>query len=133
MLDYLDKRHIESRIGYVNGVDTPHPTKNGKTRASRSRWHLSVWVALVAVGYHILGAVVQRLEPTAGWLDTGSMSIALFAAWSCMLGVALAGLLPALIVTIGKKGGMKGWKTPHLNIAMLVLYAGYIVVLCALL
>lgn len=91
-----------------------------------------VFSITVAV-YYLLGYLFQYMDPTAGWLDIGTFSLPLFAAWCCLLGVGIAGLLPAVIDIIGRKGGMEKWKADKNCLWQVVIYLGYIVLLCVLL
>lgn len=90
-------------------------------------------LGITAIVYYLLGYVSQRMDPTAGWLDIGTLSIPLFAAWSCLLGVGIAGLLPVITSIIGRKGGIRRWKADKNLLWQVIVYIGYIVLLCALL
>lgn len=90
-------------------------------------------LSLTALVYYLLGHLFQYMDPTAGWLDIGTLSLPLFAAWSCLLGAGIAGLLPVIIGTIGRKGGMEKWKTDKNLLWPVIIYIGYIALLCALL
>ena len=83
--------------------------------------------------YYLLGSVIQRIDPTAGWLDIGTLSLPLFAAWSSLLGIGITGLLPVIIGIIGRKGGMEKWKADKNGLWQVVIYVGYIALLCVLL
>ena len=134
MLKYLEKTpHIKSRIGYANGKKTSLPAGKTRTIAYQSVRTYLWWVGLTALGYYLIGTAVQYSDPTAGWLDIGSMSLPLFAAWSCMVGYAIAGLLPVMLRIISKRGGIKRWKSSKQFIGMVIVYIGYIILLCTLL
>ncbi|MBE8721572.1 hypothetical protein [Sphingobacterium pedocola] len=139
MLNYLqEQRLIRSRIEGVREQET-NPTVQRRLRLSllpRSIQLVLLWLGLIggtAFGYVLLGLAVQRVDPTAGWLDIGTLSLPLFAAWSCLMGWGIAGLLPALLCKIGRKGGIGKWRRSMNGLLMLVSYIGYIAVLCALL
>jgi len=97
------------------------------------RWSICLLSGLTAGMFYLMGSFVQQLDPTAGWLDIGTLSLPLFAAWSCLLGVTIAGLLPPIMDTIGKKGGIKRWKADKTLLWQVIIYLGYIALLCVLL
>ena len=86
-----------------------------------------------AWAYAHLGSQLQREDPSVGWLDIGTCSIPLFAAWSCMLGIAIAGLLPVITALIGKKGGKGKWKRIENYGWQVLVYVGYLWLLSNLL
>jgi|SRR5699024_639624 len=90
-------------------------------------------LGILAIGYYLIGLLTQYADPTAAWLDLGTISLALFAAWSCMLGIGLAGLLPVIYPLISKKGGIKKWKKKKGQLWSMLIFIGYIAVLCCLL
>lgn len=94
---------------------------------------LCLLLGVTALAYYFLGYVSQRMDPTAGWLDIGTLSIPLFAAWSCLLGVGIAGLLPVIMDTIGRKGGIRRWEADKHLLWQVIVYVGYVVLLCVLL
>ena len=110
-----------------------------KTKAWRTAQYvvkifgLCLLLGITALAYYFLGYVFQRMDPTAGWLDIGTLSIPLFAAWSCLLGVGIAGLLPVIVGIICRKGGVRRWKADKLLLWQVIVYIGYVVLLCALL
>lgn len=136
MLEHLETmRHTRSRIGHANGTTLRSLMKKVKviTHRGQIKWHIPLWIAIATSAYLILGQAVQYIDPTSGWLDTGILSLPLFAAWSCLLGYGVAGLLPAMLNQIGKKGGIEKWTSNLKVTAMLLAYIGYITVLCVLL
>lgn len=134
MLNHLERTpHIKSRMGYVKRVTARPPATRARTVWYKSYGTILGWIGLAAVGYYIIGVAVQYSDPAAGWLDVGSVSLTLFAAWSCIVGYTIAGLLPVIVRRIGKRGGIKRWKSSKQFIGMAIVYIGYIILLCALL
>jgi|GEM_PF-2076432 len=123
-----------SRIGYLPRTAFDKAEKNSRrTTSVFRRWHVWLGIAIGAVGFMWAGAVLSYADPSAGWLDTGTLSLPLFAAWSCVLGYGIMGLLPVMLGRISKKGGIKPWKPVAQTAGMLIVYIGYIALLCVLL
>jgi hypothetical protein len=139
MLHYLHTTgRVRSRTGDVptTSIDLVVPKRKALIGLYRRIVEAALpWICILVGGalYAVLHTIVQYVDPTVGWLDLGTLSLSLFAAWSCLLGLGIAGLLPAILQSIGRKGGINEWKSSTQIGGMALVYISYIVLLCILL